>query len=353
MKPTQKKLLEYIIENEVKAAIKSNLVEGVNLYNIFAQPIKDIFDTAKAEVSKTAHTVASTVGSLAKQTVLFLLPYVPGITDAQAMAKVDREHKENLTAKLEQIDRRYADVIQRNWDAIASSDIGPLLFLANPSVALGAMLLAKGGKVTRDQAVNALDVANSLLGGNRFIESAINKLKNLRTQYGQAVSRTTQKGQEVDPYSTSYGDDYGDMSSVFEEQATGTQAKVDYKSYVERILNDPGVQAAFKASKPAAIMQQTAVDAIVDNASELLGFSFEDLKTNAGPQYNKIIQQVKQTPGFENKNIDTDKQFQAMVVNEIKKAIKQKAAEQLNALSRQNASLSPVVKNAIAKIQKL
>jgi hypothetical protein len=100
-------------------------------------------------------------------------------------------------------------------------------------------------------------------------------------------------------------------------------------------------------------MQQTAVDAIVDNVKDLLSFSFQDLKAKAGPQYKAIMDQYKKIPGYENKNIDTDKQFQDTVVVELKKVIKSKAVEQLNALVQQNASLGPTVKNAIALVQKL
>lgn len=353
MKKNQHQLLEYIVRNEVRKALRENKVhESVNLYNIFAQPIKDIFDTASAELQKTRHVVASTIGSLAKQTVMFLLPYVPGLTDAKAMARVSEKHKDDLKQKLGEIDDKYADVFQRNWDAIAGSDLGPLLFLANPQLALGGMLFAKGGKILKDDAITALSIADSLVGGSRYIQSAIAKLQGATTQYGQAVARRQSHAAEVDPYAGGYGG--GDDGAYFMEQAQATSAKQpDYKSYVEQILNNPEVQAAMKSSKAVALMQQTAVSAIIDNAAKLLNFSYEDLKRNAGQEYQKQMEQLKKTPGFENKNLDQDKQFQDMVVGEIKKTIRQKATQQLQALASQNSTLGPIVKNAIAQIQKL
>lgn len=360
MQPTQKKLLEYIIRNEVKLAMENHRLElhELNMKKTFIQPFTDIWDTAKAGVMKTAQTVASTVGSLAKQSVMALLPYLPGITDAGAMKAVSQKHKQNLQAKLDKIDSRYSEVFKRNWDAIANSDIGPLLFLANPQLALGAGLFAKGAGVTREGAITTIQMVDSLVGGSKVLQSALGKLQNLRSPLPGRDG-----GADVD-MSSSGGSGYDDYGALEEQvtnpantnkpaNATPAAKEPDYRKYVEELLKNPEVQAALKNSPAVAAMQQTAVDAILENVSGLLNFSFEDLKKNAGPQYKAIMDQYKKIPGNENKDINADKQFQDTVVADLKKVIKTKAVDQLNALVQQNASLGPTVKNAIVLVQKL
>jgi hypothetical protein len=359
MKPNQKQLLEFIIRKEVKKAVRQQMAEA-SLYSTFVEPFKDIFDTAKAGVGKTAQTVASTIGSLAKQSFMALLPYVPGLTDADSMARVGEKHKENLKNKLSAIDSKYAEVFDRNWKAIAESDIAPLLFLTNPQLALGTGLLVKGSEVTRDQAINALSIVDSLVGGSKYIQSAMGKLQ----QAAPLSGYTKAKGGTSGGGSTSSGgggydsgyDGYDGYDGFFTEQNIAQPKalkKPDYRKYVEDILKNPQIQAAIKQSPAVAAMQQTAVDAIVDNTKELLNFSFEDIKKKAGPNFQKIVDQLSKTPGFENKNLATDKQMQDMVVANLKKTVKDKAIQQLNTLTSQNASLGPAVKLAIAQIQKI
>lgn len=359
-----KTLLEYLITNEVrKQSAAQKLVEGANLYNIFVQPITDIFDTTKAELQKTGHTIASNVGMMAKTTAMMLAPYIPGVTDAQAMSRVKREHKDNLVRKIEEIDSRYADVFERNWNAIASSDLGPLLFLANPQMALGAMFLTKGASLGKSQAVSALEGLDSFLGGNETVRDAIEWLQGQPSQLRQAVDRTARGGHSVDPFSMDgYGGRGYDDGGYYMEQAAPQaqqqaaapkQAPQDYSGYVQKILKDPKIQQALNNSQIAQAMQQTAIDAIVSNASSLLSFSFEDLKKNAGGNYQKIIAQLQKNPGMENKNPEQDQQFKDLAVKELKALIKKRAIDQLNALAQTNRQLAPMVKSASDQIQKL
>lgn len=333
-----------VVTNETKI-----LAEGMNLYQIWVQPFVDVIDTAKHGAAKIIAKTGSELKTLAKQAVIFLLPYVPGVFDAKSMSKIRKEDEEKLKRTMSSIDQKYGDAINRNWDALVNSDLWGLFFLYNPQMALAQRFSMFAPAVT-------LDLMYALSGGNEKVSSA-------RQWYNKVTTGGQKKNIELpsaDPYSGGYGaygnfDDGGlyEQQSVRNRQETQPSAQTkqpDPKTIIKNLLNDPEVKASIENSQMTKIMRQTAINSIVSNTKELLNFDFNKVKQNAGDNFNKLVDDLKKNnPSF---NPD-DPKMQQEIVKDMKNEIKKKAFLQLNTLVASEPELSQAVQKAKDLINKL
>jgi len=367
--------LKQLIEEQVVLCLanKKHTLHEVDLYQTFVQPFADVVDTAKHGIQSVASTTVSNLSSLIHQTALWALPYVPGLTDAGAMAKVDKNHSDNLKARIESLNSQYKDVLDRNWDTLVNSDLGGLMFMANPQLVLGAKLLGAGAAVGRQGAIEALQLIDMFSGGSDLAQRTIGWLQQPHTSYGAAKARAGGgsyftssghgdggMGQGMD-YG-SYADAGADYGGLYEQQAQSqpsrtaqqpTAKSIDYKAMVQKILNDPRTKQAMASSQTTATMQAAAVSTIVNNAKRFLKFSYQDLKGNAGSNYQEFLKAVKQNPKFSNVDIDKNIKLQEEIVKAVKELIKNKFATQLKTLGSSNTNLQPTIQQAIKQISAL
>ena len=105
----------------------------------FVLPFTDVFDTATATVLRLGH--ASGV-ALQKLMSGILYTMLPDVIARSIVPRVDEIiHKEQVFAKA--IEKKYADVFERNTHALFSGDAAMFAFLAEPAAFLASALLIK------------------------------------------------------------------------------------------------------------------------------------------------------------------------------------------------------------------
>lgn len=342
-----KKLLKEFVFSVVAKETPVVLNEGMNLYQIWVQPFADVLDTAKHGIAKVVAKTGSEIKTLSKQFVMALMPYVPGVFDAKSMSKIRKEDEDRLKQTMDQIDSKYGDAINRNWDALVNSDLWGLFFLANPQAALTQRF------ATALAPSVAFDLLYAVSGGSPKV-----------TEWKGWFDRVTTGGQKksvelpaADPYSGGYGayGNFDDGGGLYEQQQpqTAPQAPAkqpDPKTVIKKLLQDPEVKAAIENSPMTKAMRQAAVNSIVSNTQQLLNFDFNTVKQKAGQNFEKLVADIKkQMPDF---NPD-DQKLQQEVVKGMKDEIKQKAFLQLDSLVSSEPSLAQTIQKAKDTISKL
>jgi hypothetical protein len=150
---------------------------GVKAFNsTFVQPFLDIFRTGQYAVERSGKAVQSFA---AKILVNFPRVFMP------SRPLIFKEMRDEEKAAYARMDKRYAEVLERNNAALGNKDIKAILFLLNPSAYLGVSLLQKSPKI-------AFETLNTLSGNTlqdliSDIKIAYNSLpevqrRNLRVQ---------------------------------------------------------------------------------------------------------------------------------------------------------------------------
>ena len=120
-------------------------VQSNPLYATFIQPFADIVQTGAYAVKRIGAVTGNELSSVLKQTAAAAIPFIA----ADTMDEIKAESRAELTKALGTLDKEYADVINRNIDAIMNqTDVWGLAFLFNPGMLLGSKLLVKAPQVT-------------------------------------------------------------------------------------------------------------------------------------------------------------------------------------------------------------
>lgn len=339
---TKKLLLKKLIEEEVAAELSLLREYEDPLAQVFLQPFKDIVDTARHGLEKTTTAIWGNAEKLAKQAATLFLPGVP--VDAFTSG-ID----EKIKAHMNQIDGKYKDVIQRNYDMMRARDLWGVPFLLNPALMTGVGMATKAPEV-------ALAGLEAITGGHPTIAKMRQRLETIN-------SRVTGGGLDYAKGAGHVGGgDGGDAGMSFESRRKGTNKVIREQqaapsqdeinkalaSQIERAGKHPKIQSAIQNSPVAQQMKQIAEIALVETVQEAIAFNtYDEMKTKLGSKFAETEKQVlSQLP--QGATPEQTKQFQDALVVEIKGLIKQMYIKQLEKLLAQ----SPDLKEDLSRISK-
>lgn len=343
-----------------------------NLYKAFIEPFTDVLKTAQHSVEKVAATAGGELGILVKQLAFLLMPFVK--PDAGSLSKMAAQDRQKMAGRLSQIDDKFKDVLDRNWQAFNNPDVWGTLFLLHPQLAIGQKIAAKAPEV-------ALELLSTLTGGSEAVESILKSYRNMRTGGGRVTTTQysadyTQSGGGYSDYDGGWGD-YGAFQEQVQQPAApqpaqqppaqqpqapapGAQAAPPpnpdawARQQIAALLKDPNVKKQISTSKIGRAMQGEAVNYILQAAKKDLAFDFAQLKTKAGGNFQKILSDLEKKVGKEAvEKIETDQNLQKKVVADIKSILKPVYVKQLQSLLKMNPAASGLVNKAIQQIQAL
>ena len=152
----------------------SGHIQSNPLYATFIQPFTDIVQTGAYAVKRIGNVAQNEFLSVLKQTAAAVVPFVA----ADTMDELKQESREQLSKSLEGLDKQYADVINRNIDAVINqTDVWGLAFLFNPGMLLGSKLLLKTPELAASFIGSMLagtSIGNYLLGWASELEALNN-----------------------------------------------------------------------------------------------------------------------------------------------------------------------------------
>lgn len=339
-------LLKKLIEEQVEAELKLLREYEDPLAQVFLQPFKDIVDTARHGLEKTSTSAWGNAWKLAKQTLTLFLPGVPVDAFTSGMDKKIKSH-------MDQIDGKYRDVIQRNYDMMRARDLWGIPFLLNPALMTGVGMATKAPEI-------ALAGLEAVTGGHPTIAKMRERLHTIN-------SRVTGGGLDYAKGAGNVGGggDGGDAGLSFEgiqnrrndtrkplkeQQAAPTQDEVNkaLASQIERAGKHPKIQSAIQNSPVAQQMKQIAEMSLVETVKDAIAFNtYDEMKSKMGSKFAETEKQVMaQLP--QGATPQQTKEFQDALVTEMKGLIKQMYIKQLEKLLSQ----SPELKADLSRISK-
>lgn len=365
----QKESLNRLISEIVYSEIKKNsgnkkqtlVLEAENaFYNIFIDPFVDVAKTATHGLKSTAQSIVGNTRKVAMQTAVALMPFVA----SSEVTRIGKEEQKRLKEKLASLDSQYADVLERNIEAIHAGNAATLMFLMNPAKMLGEYAaMWAGGKaveVGADVAVNVLDFLEVLTAGAPGLNKKIAHLKQNYSELSEKASDFASHsiggghgsshgagGHESGGHDSGFGD-YGDSyegysesvnksrlnSKILLEQQPPSQPVAPKKTFTTKELNmklgqllsgflaNKEVKNVINSSKIAKEFKNTAIETVLARANQVAGFSQpEQFKKLMGPEYSKIEGQLKTSMPKDVSKEDMDK-FNSDLVSELKKTYK-------------------------------
>ena len=279
------------------------------LRQTFVDPFTDIVKSAAYGVEAITAKAKGLAAQLGGGLIALLTPFLK-------VEPMMNYFKEKTDEKMSQIHSKYADVIERNKEALQGNDVWGLAFLLNPSLALGEKLIEK----SPGAALNILEV---LSGGSDVF-------KRIRTGiYGSG----------------------GEGKSLHEDANTDQALKDKLKA----VVKDPKFRAQFMTSPAVQQMQADGINMVVERVKELAGAkTLEDLGKLIPPEQLQVLeshlqqeaQKLQATP----QDIEIAKQE---MLKQAMAEIKKSHILLLNSFVQTNPSLQGLVSKAVQQIQSL
>jgi len=361
----------------------SSIVHGNPLWQAFVTPFTDIIDTGMYAVKRIGNVTAQEAGSIVLQTAAALIPFV----GADTMDAIEATAKANIQKQLEGLDEQYANVINRNLDAIFNqSDVWGLAFLFNPAMILGSKLLVTapqvlagtvgfmlGGKDVRANDPNAIpqsigDMLVTLAGDLQRLETDPANFFFSKRKVGGGQQQSNFDMNLVHSQGGSY-DMYGDTDALYEQQVQQPQqqaqpqqrasssvtpqmikqAKANIIAAIKKIFTNPQLKQQLAASKFSKQLQASGTSAIQQGVKQTFGSirSYAQLQQKYGsnPQFKKIDDSI--TAGLKKQNMNDQQivQEKEKLLPQVKKQFKGMLVKQL-----QNTKMDP---RAMQNIQKV
>lgn len=350
MNEKEKKLLNTLILE----AINETGLTDEPLYKAFIEPFTDIIQTARRGAERVLTTTSGELGILTRQIVSML---IPSLATPEELSEKAKKERARIEQRLSSIDKRFKDVIERNWSTLNDLDTWGTFFLINPSLAIGQKLVTHAPGV-------ALELLQSLTAGhNQKITELLKKYRDLRTggEYGNL---------DIHKAAFQYGPPWGDhgneggisLEQAIPQQQTAvkqvpmTSQDIDkwFAAQVKQLLNDPQVKQQINSSSLTKAMQQEAVNLILNSAKENIPkITFETIKQKAGDKLKSAIEKFVSKTGKQKIDIENDKEFQKTIVDSLKAAAKEPYIKQLESLLKLNPSVAQYVSQAIQTINNL
>jgi hypothetical protein len=351
-----KKLLNKLITEQVNQVLSEVVLQEEYedpLAQVFLQPFKDVVDTARHGLEKTAAKVWGNTAKLAKQAATLLIPGIP--VDA-----FTKDADEKIKARLGEIDTKYQAVIKRNYDMMRSRDLWGVPFLLNPGLMTGVEMASHAPVVV-------LSTIEALTGGNPTI-TKMRERANTITQrvkgggFG-AASGAGWVGGDSGGGGDIAGLGEGSRNSVkaFREQQepqpalTIAQVNKNLGKQIENVLKHPTIQNAIKNSELTKQLRQIGIDSMLSTVQDAVAFS----------SYDEMKQKMASNPNFAAieadfmKNLPEDATEQQIaelknaIVGEMKTIIKQVYIKQLEKLLTQSPDMKKELSGLAKQIQAL
>jgi hypothetical protein len=310
-----------VVALEVKKAKLHVLKEDV-FYDAFVQPFVDVVKTAQHGFQKSAQSIISNTRKVAMQAAVAMMPFVA----SSEVTRIGKEEKERLKKKLESLDSEYAEVLERNIEAIHTGNAATIAFLMNPAKMLGeyALLWSGGTAVSLGSSAiaNVLDFLKVLTSGAPGISKKIEHVQNDYEELSKKASDFAAHSIGAGGHSSggshsgesygSAGGDYGDFeggygeslvrrgnkskSLISEQQPqpqqsgfTTSQLQAKMGQELSKFLKDPRVKNAINSSSLAKDLRNIAIDTALERANKVSGFNkLEQFKSFMGPEFSKI-----------------------------------------------------------------
>lgn len=312
----------------------SGHVQSNPLYATFIQPFADIVQTGAYAVKRIGNVAQNEFLSVLKQTAAAVVPFVA----ADTMDELKQESREQLSKSLEGLDKQYADVINRNIDAVINqTDVWGLAFLFNPGMLLGSKLLLKTPEL-------AASFIGSMLAGTQignYLLTWANELEALNndpasvffSQRKNGSSGSSSGGTSVDWGAGSHGggSDGGggydmDIGGYLEEQFQQTQParpqqltpqqqqainkwaaqrKKQLQAQINQTLKNQNTIKGIATSGIGKRMQKAGIDSIITVANKNLSFNDWDQMLQRHSKNQKLKQLDHQlTNAMQKQNMD-------------------------------------------------
>lgn len=379
------RLIETIVKEEL-GSLKEGWITDDPFIGMFIQPFTDIFNTAKAELTKVTATVFENAKKLAKQTVYFAVPFI----GAAAVKKAEEEAKEAIQNKIASVNEEHREVYERTYEALRNPDVLGFTFLLDPVLPLTENF-ALGVKLAKDAPVPLLSTLEVLTGGHP-------KVTELKNQYKQAIAVEPSQlgGRGWGPGGGGGGWGYGlgggfdggfgggdgggggeaamhDGKPVIKEQqqqqlpAKQQQQKARFSrkggqqnqqrkqdpakmlaAQVQQLLKDPEIKRRVQSSPIVKDFQEAGVEAVVNSIKPVMAAkSYEDLK-KVVPDFDKIEKQIEKQIPDEKATPEQLEEYRQSFVEEFKELYKQMFIERIKkTLSKEAGPAGNKLLNAI------
>lgn len=332
----------------------------------FLGPFKDVVDTAKYGLEKTATVAMSNLGKLTKMTAMSFIPF----TDIK---KIEEKSAEKLKANLSKIDSKYKGVLERNMDALERSDMWGFSFAFFPQAAFTAKAAMKAPQAT----LAALDIAT----GGKFetitkLSKALNNLKmdpfaaanasKVPEQWTPAmdISGGGGMGEQAQPQTNTSQVDSTEKIVLTPEQKNAKFGDADYpltpelynriwQTKVTQLLANPQIQNAIDDSPQTKQIKAAAQNAIVDTLKDFLNFStIEGMSRIFGSGYQTVIDEVSEKIPPEATE-EQKKEFWDEVIRLVKENVKELYLTQIKSVIGNSEQAHAAFEEVIEKIKNL
>lgn len=366
----KKEQLQIVIEGIVNEVFLEE--QGV-LYKAFVEPFTDVIKTAQHGLESSIQSITRNSRKIAMQAAAAAIPFIA----PAEVTRIGEDESRRLKERLNQIDSKYADVLDRNIKALQGSDPTGIAFLLNPSVTLGVHAGAwAAGK--------GLSQASSMIAGNleflailtSHVPAVSNIVQRLSQQFDTLSNKAAQATQAVVTKKTApagftggggggygdygdYGGDFGEAKinhkPVIKEEVGFTPKELNQKmgSVLQQLLNKPSVQKAISSSPVTKALKETAIATVLDRANKVNKFTnIEQFKQFAGPEFSQYEQKIKtQIP----KDADPKSiaNFEQQQVVELKKVYKEIYKKYLKDLASSTPGMGEQFNKAIQVLDKM
>lgn len=330
----------------VSLLVEAHLAENQpRLRDIFLQPAKDVVQTAGYAAERLSAGAQKLLRGIA-----YSLPtlIIPGLEfNYNSFAKDEQ-------IKLDQIKKKYGDVLSANWEAIKDPDVFGFLFLAYPQSMLGYALLKKSP-------LAFLRILEVVTGG-------MDSVSKMRQSLESTSAYTARQRQNYDPaggswgggagggsYGGSWGADYGNAGAAFESVIREDAASSPVVQQIMALMKDPTVQQAIQKSPMIADMKQAAIEVMTAPVMRFMKLqSLDQMKSVIKPEaIENAKRTISQSPEFQKLDANGKKQAEQLVINQIKQIYKNETVKWLQAQSAKKPETNPVVQAAINQIKAL
>lgn len=337
-------------ENELKEFIKlvveSTLDENpMRLRDIFLTPARDIVQTAGYAAERISASAQKLVKGLS-----YIIPtiIIPGLEfDYKTFAKDEQ-------ARLDQIKKKYGDVLARNWEAIKDPDVFGFLFLAYPESMLGFSLMKRSPMAF-------LQILEVVTGGMDSVRQARERLE-------QTAAYSPRQRQNFDPAAGQWGmgggnayysGDFGNTgwggwgeSAKSSKNVIREQADPQTLQQLQALMNDPAVKQAISASPMFKDMQNASIQIMVAPAARFMQVQgLDQMKGMVDPAaIEKAKQTIQTNPEYQKADAQTKQNVVNDFVKQVKATYKQEYVKWLQGLAQQNQQAAPEIQAAISQI---
>lgn len=332
------------LKEMIDLVVEATIDEQPRLRDIFLQPAKDIVQTAGYAAERISGAAQKIIKGLA-----YILPtiIIPGLEFNYSQFAKDEQ------MKLDQIKKKYGDVLHRNWEAIKDPDVFGFLFLAYPQAMLGFAILKKSP-------LAFLQILETVTGG-------MDSVSQLRQSLANSAAYAPRQRQNSDPAGGawgggagmnsmpggSWGADYGNAGAAFESVLR--EAPEGVIQQIQALMQQPAVKQAIAASPMFKDMQAASVQIMVAPVARFMKLqTLDQMKGIIKPEaIEKAKQTIQANPEYQKADTAGKQAVLDALIPQIKTLYKQETIKWLQGLSSKTPGAAPAITQAISQITAL